>query len=209
MTQRQKAHAFVGFALRHHGQVTARRVHHVSMRQHCALRLAGRARRVDQDREIVGSAYPQPCLPQLWMRRVILGADALQLVETDHSRIAELMQALHIEHDDLSQQRQSRTHLERLIELLFVLDEQIDRSRIGHQILDLARGVGRVDAGAHAPCPQNSEIRIQPFASRVRQHRDGFSRLEAESHQAKADCTRAVTELAPAGAAPDAQFLLP
>ena len=114
------------------------------------------------------------------MRPVVLGAEARELREADHHRIAEAVQPLHVEHDDLAEVRQPRAHLERLVELLLVLDEQVDRARVGHQVLDLRGGVGRIDAGAHPARAEHAEVGVEPLAPRVREHRGGLARLEAE-----------------------------
>ena len=116
-----------------------------------------------------------------------------QLFEADHHRIAEAVQPLHVEHDDLAQVRQPRAHLQRLVELLLVLDEQVDRARVGQQVLDLGGGVGRIDAGAHAARAEHAEVGVEPFAPRVREHRGGLARLEAEPHETEADSRAAVS----------------
>ena len=156
-----------------------------------------------------GRRVASRCLPQLRMRPVVLGAEAPQLVEADHHRIAEAMQPVHVEHDDPAEVRQPRAHLERLVELLVVLDEEVDRARVGHQVFDLRGGVGRIDAGGHAARAEHAEVGVEPFAPRVREHRGGLARLEAEAHEAEPDFPRDLAELAPGGAAPDPELLLP
>ena len=101
----------------------------VRVREHRALRPAGGAGGVDQHREIGGLAQRDAPLPFAGMRRVVFAPDHAQRVEADHLRIVEVAQAVHVEHDDLAQVRQPRAHLQRLVELLVVLDEQIDRAR--------------------------------------------------------------------------------
>ena len=209
MAERQEADALVRLALRQDGGVAARGVEDVAVREHRALRLAGRAGGVDEDRQVVGPPRREPRLPQLGMRLMVLGAEATQLLEADHHRIAEAMQPVHVEHDDLAEVRQPRAHLERLVELLLVLDEEVDRARVGHQVFDLGGGVGRIDAGAHAARAEHAEVGVEPFAPRVREHRGGLARLEAEAHEAEADLARGLAELAPGRAAPDPELLLP
>jgi hypothetical protein len=65
-------------------------------------------------------------------------AQLAQRVEADHLRIVEVAQAFHVEDDDLPQQRQALAHLQRLVELLLVLDEQHRRARVLAQVVDLA-----------------------------------------------------------------------
>ena len=69
-----------------------------------------------------------------------------EIIEGDDHRITESRQAFHVEHDDLLERRATPAHFERLIELLVVLDEQDPRAAVIDEVLDLTRGIRRVDA---------------------------------------------------------------
>ena len=143
------------------------------------------------------------------MRGVVVAADLAQRVEAHHLRVGKVAQSVHVEHEYLAQLWQPGAHLERLVELLVVLDEQVDRARIRAEILDLRGRVGRIDAVRHPAGAQDAHVGIEPFAVGVGQHRGAFARRKAERHQPHADLARVLAELAPGDALPDAEMLLP
>jgi hypothetical protein len=77
----------------------------------------------------------------------MVAAKRHEFSERQHHRVAETVEAFHIEHDDLLQRRATRTAGEDLVELLLVLGEDYLCRGIVDQILNLRRGVGRIDAG--------------------------------------------------------------
>ena len=113
----------------------------VSMR---ALGGTGGARGVDDDGHVAGlrrsrCGPPIPC--GCSARR--FAAERDELVERHHLRVGEAAQALHVEHDDLSQARRALAHGQDLVELLLVLHEQVLGVAVVDEVLDLRRRVGR------------------------------------------------------------------
>ncbi len=133
---------------------------------------------------------------------------AAQLLERDHLGVGEAAQALHVEHDDLSQARRALAHGQDLVELLLVLHEQIFGVAVVDQVLDLRRRIGRVDAGRDPRRAQHAEVAEQPFLVVVGQDGGALSRLQPERDQPRADRLGRVAVLAPGVGLPDAAVLL-
>ena len=140
---------------------------------------------------------------------VVFAPDHAQRIEADDLGILEVAQAVHVEHDDLAQARQFGSGFERLVELLVVLDEQVDRAGIGAQVLDLHRRIGRIDAVRYPARAEDAHVGIDPFAVGVGEYRSAFARRKAKRHEPHADLARDLAELGPADALPDAEMLLP
>ena len=96
---------------------------HVAVRQHRALGRPCRAGGVDEQRQFVGLGGVDEVLPQARMG-VVVAAERKQLVESHHLRVAEVCQPFQIEDDHLADLRTALAHLEILVELLLILDEQ-------------------------------------------------------------------------------------
>ena len=62
-------------------------------------------------------------------------------------------------------------HLQRLVELLVVLDEQVAPSPSPHRYSTCAGGVGRVDAVRHAAGAEHAEVGVHPFDDGVGEDR--------------------------------------
>jgi hypothetical protein len=142
VAQRQEAHALVVFVLRRRAVEALHRGEQVGVREHRALGLAGGARGVDQDREIVGLARRDACLPFGIGRRPAQPGEAFaahfaQALEADHLFVVQVAQALHVPDHDAAQERQARAHFQHLVELLVVLDENQHGIRIAGQVFDL------------------------------------------------------------------------
>ncbi len=178
------------------------------MRDHRALGLAGGARGVDQDREVLGLARGQALLPDALVLLVVVGTQRAQRLERHHLGVVEVAQAVHVEDDDLAQLRQALAHFQDLVELLLVLHEHDHRSRIGEQVLGLRRRVGRIDAVGDAGGAENAEVGVHPLAVGVGLDRGHLARLKAQRHEPHADFARHLAQLGPGHRAPDAEVLL-
>ena len=174
MAQRQERDPLVALVLGAGTVQSAQRMQDVAVAEHRALGLAGGAGGVDQDRQVVGLARVQPLLPELRVARRERAAELAQRLEADHVRIAEFVQPLGVEHDDLAQAGQPRAHLERLVELLLVLDEQDARVRIGREVVHLRGRVGRIDAVRYTAGAERAEVGVQPLLARVGEDRDAL-----------------------------------
>ena len=181
----------------------------VAVRQHRALGRAGGAGGVDQQGELVGLGARDQLLPQAGMGRVVLAAERQQLVERACTcGSLKSRQALHVEDEDLANVRAALAHLEELVELLVVLDEQEARAAVVQDVLDLLGGVGRIDAVGDAAGAHGAHVGVEPFGHRLGEDRDDLAALQPERDEAHADPPRALAVLAPRRGAPDAEVLL-
>ena len=94
------------------------------MRLANALRLAGRARRIEHDRHVVGPALGHFGVEKSGMRAVELAADVEQTIEARHALV--VAQASRIVVIDVLQGADLRLRLENLVDLLLVLGQRVD-----------------------------------------------------------------------------------
>ena len=92
---------------------------------HRAFGPTGRPGRVDKDRQVLGPAGGHARIELARVGSSVRTTALPEVGEVDDSIVAEVAQAFGIEDDDELQQRQVTTHLERLVELLFILDERM------------------------------------------------------------------------------------
>jgi hypothetical protein len=208
VAQRQEADALVFLSLREQRQRGAGGVDQRAVTVHGALGLAGGARGVDQDGQVVGTPGRPQALEQAGMRAIVHRAGGAQVLQARHHRVGEVGEALHVEHDDPGQQRQVRAHLERLVELLVVLDEEHARLRVGTQVCHLLGRVGGVDAVGHAAGALHREVDEHPFDDRAGEDGGALPRLESERREPHGDLAHRGAGLVPGPAAPDAEHLL-
>jgi hypothetical protein len=132
-----------------------------------------------------------------------------RLLEADHLFVVQLAQALHVpDHDAAQGGRRSRTSsaLSSCSSSSTKISTEFESL---HQVFDLARRVGRVDAGADAAAGEHREVGEQPFLARVAEDRGGLADLEAEFDQAHAGLAHDGADLVPRQALPQAELLLP
>ncbi len=129
-------------------------------------------------------------------------------VQRHHVGIVQVAQALHVEHHDLAQPRQLRPDFQRLVELLFVLDEQHHGAGVFAQVLDLARCVGRVDAIGHTGAAHDGQVGQDPFDQGVGQDGRTFTTLKPQAQEPAADLAHRLGGLVPGPAVPDAEVFL-
>ncbi len=175
---------------------------------HRALGPAGGAGGVDEDREILRLHGGDARLERTGMRLRMHAAEFAQGHQVDHAGIGEIAQALHVHDDDLAQPRQHLAHLERLVELLLVLDEQHAGARVLAEVVRLRGRIGRVDAVADAAAGEDGEIGQHPLDARIGEDGGALARREAEAHQAVGDLAHRLAGLRPAPLPPQAEFLL-
>ena len=142
------------------------------------------------------------------MRHVVRAAERHKLVERHDQRVAEVGQAFHVEDEDLGDRRAALAHLDELVELLVVLDEQEARAAVVQDVVDLLGRIGRIDAVADAAGAHGAHVGVEPFGHRLGQDRHDLAALQAELDQAHARPARALAVVAPRGGAPDAELLL-
>ena len=180
----------------------------VAVAQHRALGRPGRARGVDQDRQIVRSGELDHPLERAGVLRLVADADLQEVLEGHHLLVLEGVQPLGIEDDDLHELGTAGAYREDLVELLLVRGEEEARAAVVHDVLDLLGGVGRVDPVRDGADRERPEVRVEPFRAVVGHDRDHVAGAQAERDQAQADVLRPLAVLAPADRAPDAEVLL-
>ena len=134
-------------------------------------------------------------------------ADFVKLVQEQDLPVGEVVQPLPVEHDALPHLRHPIANLEKLVQLLRVLDEQEPAFGIPEQERDLLGGVGRVDAGDDAAHALDAEIRVDPFLAVLGEYRDHLPPLQPQGGEAEADRTRGIEKFGPGIALPDAEML--
>src|SRR4029077_17736223 len=125
--------------------------------------------------------------------------------ERQHHWIGEAGEALHVENNDLLQRRTARAASEQLVELFLVLGEHEAGAGVVDEILDLRRGVRRIDAGGNAAGTEDAHVGIDPFTHGVWQGRGDIAGPEAAGIQSVSDVLRYLQPLPPAGRLPDAE----
>jgi hypothetical protein len=175
---------------------------------HRALGLASGARGVDQDRQVFGLAGLDALHQCIGVQRVEFAAQFAQLRQAENTGVVQLVQAFHVEHDDLAQHRQLLAHLERLVELLVVFDEQHRGARVLAQVVHLAGRIGGVDAIGDTAAAEHRQVGQHPLDHGVGQDRGRLLRLEAQAHEAAGDLAHGLGGLLPGPAAPDAELFL-
>ena len=208
MAERQEAHPLVVLVLGDDRVVAADGVDDAGVRMHRALGLAGRARRVDQDRQVFGPARGDAPVELARVRLAVAAAELAQGGEREHAIVVEVAQAFGVEDDDPGEPRQPRAHGERLVELLVVLDEQDPAARVERQVLDLRRRVGRVDAIRDAAAREHGEVGEDPVDDGVGKNRGAIAGSEAERDQAVADLAHGLGGSRPGPVLPNAELFL-
>ena len=94
------------------------------MADHGALRRPGRARRVDEDRRVLGLRSGDLLAEAVGVFLAERAAEPVEVVEEDHLLVGEAVQALAVEDDDLRQSRHAVADRQLLVELLVVLYDQ-------------------------------------------------------------------------------------
>ena len=168
------------------------------VRQPDALGPAGRARRVDQGREVLGTRRVDAVGHRRGVLREQVGAAGGQVVEADHPVAVRRA----VERDDLAQVRQLVALLAQLGDLGVVLGERDPGAGVGEDVGDVL-GVGRrVDRGGGGAGAEDREVGEDPVDPRRGQDRDPLLRLDAEGEQPGRERGHPLAGLAPGHALP-------
>jgi hypothetical protein len=190
----------LGGVLRRHAQVT--------MAQHRALRGPGGARRVADDRRVVGAPLLELVLE---VRRVADGEFAavlLQLLERHQERLAVGPQTPCVVVDDRLQTRAARADVQELVDLLLVLDDREPRLGVVEDVRDLLFDPVLVERDRHAAERLRAEHRPVELRTVVTDDGDLVAATEAEGREAKRDEAALLVVVAPRVGLPDAVVLL-
>ena len=98
-------------------------------------------------------------------------------------------------------------NLEKLVELLIVLDDQEPALGVAQQERQLLRAPGRVDAADDSADALDAEIRVQPLLVVFREDRDHAAPPETQVAESQADRTGGFQEFLPGVALPDPEML--
>ena len=180
----------------------------VAVTQHRSLRRSRRARRVDQDRQIVGPSELDQALVGARILRLVTEAQLEQLVERHHLLVLEGVKPLEVEDDDLHELGAVAADLEDLVELLLVGGEEEAGAAVVDDVFDLPRRVRRVDPVGDAADRERPEIGVEPLGAVVGHDRDDVAVAQTERDQPEPDVPRPLAVLVPADGSPDAQLLL-
>ncbi|MEY9472406.1 hypothetical protein ABH992_004805 [Bradyrhizobium yuanmingense] len=175
---------------------------------HRAFRRAGRAGRIDKDREIAGAAAVDHLLPQRFAADHVVAAERAKLVQRHHHVVGETAEALHVEHDDLLQAGAPRAAGENLVELLLVLGEDHLRCGVVDEILDLGRRIGRIDSAGDAAGAQYAHVGVNPFGHGIGDDGGDLAGHEADGAKRVGDLFGDLQPFSPARRLPDAELLL-
>ena len=133
--------------------------------------------------------------------------EAIAPGQADHHGIGKAAQPLHVEDDDALQRRHLLAHLQHLVELLFVLDEDDARAAVAEHVGYLLGRVGGVDANRDAARGDDGEVGVEPLGAVLGQDAGPVRRRDAllDERQRNLPDLRAV--FAPADGAPQAPLL--
>ena len=180
----------------------------VAMAQHGAFGRSGGARGVHEDGEVLGPRDLHEGIEGARMLTVVAGAQLEEGLERHHLIVAEVVEAVHVEHEDLHELGTAGPHLEDLIELLLVLRKEEAGAAVVDDVLDLPRRVGGVDAVGDPAARDGAEIGVEPLRAVVGHDGHHVARTQPESDQPEGDVADPFAVLAPGDGAPDAQGLL-
>jgi hypothetical protein len=180
----------------------------VAMAQHGALGRAGGARGVHENGEVPGPRDLHEGIEGTGMLTVVAGAQLEESRERHHLIVAEVVEPVHVEHEDLHELGAAGPHLENLVELLLVLREEEAGAAVVDDVLHLPRRVGGVDAVGDAARRDGAEIGVEPLRTVVGDDGHHVARPQPEGDQPEGDPADPVAVLAPGDGAPDAQALL-
>ncbi len=164
------------------------RPHDVAPGEHGALRLAGGARRVDQDREVVGFGRGRR-IPPLRVVGEDLVPEGEQVVEVEDALIGggRRLRPASLQHDHRDEGLASIDDLERLVELLLVLGDEHRRGGVVQLVGELRRRVRRVDPEGHRAEALGAEAGVQPLRPVLRLDRDAITTLHTERGEASTE----------------------
>jgi hypothetical protein len=131
-----------------HAQASKQRpgaIQNASMRVHGAFGRSRRARRVDDERRVVGLYQGEARIEPSWFHTFQLPATLEKLVE-GHDRRVVFMHAFGVHDDDPLELRQLVTGGGHFVELLLILDEQDLGLGVRNDVTGLRRAAGRVNA---------------------------------------------------------------
>ncbi len=173
---------------------------------HRALRIAGRARGVDDEGGVIRIERAHHCVQGGKrigggaLRRGHVGIAAeLGVLVAEHRRV--------VDHDDEAQRRQPIDHAENLVDVFLVPGDEDARPAVVHQIGELGRRAGRIDPVDDGAGALGGEIGDHPLLARVAHDGDALAAREAERAQPERAMRHQPGIVAPGALAIDAQML--
>jgi hypothetical protein len=107
--------------------------------QHGPFGRSGGARGVHEDGEVLGPRDLHEGIEGARVLTIVAGAQLEEGSERHHLIVAEVVEAVHVEHEDLHEVGAAGPHLEDLVELLLVLREEEAGAAVVDDVLDLPR----------------------------------------------------------------------
>ena len=164
----------------------------VAVRQHRALGRTGRARRIDEDADVVGRGLRNQAIEGrvgVGVFECIGPAALAQLFERHQLRLPVVPKALHVDANDGLERRQAviiGQRVQHLVGLLLIAGDDDARAGVADDVLQLDPGIGRIDADRDRADHLDAEIGIKPFRRVFAGDRDAVARLEAERRAGQA-----------------------
>ena len=162
MAQGQKTHALVVLVLRHQRVVAARCKHQALVVVHGAFGLAGGARGVNQNGQVLGPAGIGVPFNRIGMLCEVVAAEFAQVGEADDIGLFQIAQAFHVKHDNLAQAGQLAAHFKGLVELLVVFHKQDTGGRVCTEVMYLRGCIGGIDAVGYATATEYGQVGEHP-----------------------------------------------
>ena len=181
----------------------------VPVRQHGALRRAGRARGVADDGDVVRRAPGDLVVEVGGMAHLELLPDLGELGQAHEARLAVGAHAPRIVVDHVLQVPAARPHRQELVHLLLVLDDGEAGLGVLDDVLHLLLDGVLVDRHRDAPQRLGRHDRPVELGPVVADDGDAVAAREAEGGQAERDETRLLEVLRPRIRLPDPEILFP
>ena len=192
MAERQKRQRDVGRVHVEHRLGGEQVGNQVAVREHDALRLAGRPRRVDDRGELLGTHGARRIAE--FPRGAPLG---------NHPRMAPLAyrrqgddrggaSSVPVDHENGFEQRQLMADLLKLLELLAVRDHRQPRAAILEDVAHLRRRQRGIDGHGHRAGGQDRQVGQQPLGSAVGNDGDAIARPNAKRAQTERQISQSV-----------------
>ncbi len=182
----------------------------VAVGDHRALGLAGGARGVDDETDVVQGLARQHGVDQCQLAAGGTGLFDFGEGGDDLPRLRrKAAQALGFHDHDLAQTRQLVERGEQLVGLLLVFaDHDLDVG-VAHHVGDFAARAGGVDAHRDAAHQAHAHLRQHPLDAVLRDHADMAALAQAQGAQTQTEMAGALVVAGPVHRLPDAEILLP
>src|SRR5829696_7080630 len=167
------------------------------MTQTCALRLSGRARRVDHERNVIGLCAFRAFFQQRREMRVLFVTTLDKVFITHHTP-----GCFCIEDNDVSNLRKLMANAENFLELLARVDQDKLRIRMVNDVSDLLRGAGGIKTDSNSTRHDRTDVADGPLRNVSHQDANRSTVLQIERQQSGGKIERLLLEASPRNPVP-------